>query len=358
MPNQNDDARKKGSFSSLKLPVSKKYIYPITRRRMITIGALGCLAFVLYFVVDSLFLNDSLISSGPLSSQHANLKNDCSKCHQSFADVASDKCSGCHDLTGNRGRIFDFSAHYIYRSGNLERRNLAHEEYGNHEIACYGCHVEHRGRNAQVTSVPDARCERCHEFGSLNDGHPEFAFARNQTPDNGNLIFSHINHVNEYSKTKDIQKTCLSCHHFETDGKHFKAIGFDDQCAECHAKRLGGFRHKNLAALANFKNKCSMCHIVSGGRVAPVQHNQRIFTRAEFNHQPHLLIQPCLGCHTGIPITRDMPGSPISDQSATLNIPKIVNCQTCHKSGATSNDCITCHEFHPNKNLRSAANSF
>ncbi|HEX9653462.1 MAG TPA: hypothetical protein VGA99_07105 [bacterium] len=358
MPNNQEDSRKKGSFSPLKLPVSKKYIYPITRRRMITLGALGCLAFLLYFVVSTLFFNDSLISSGPLSSQHANLENKCSSCHQRFGDVTSDKCSDCHDLTGNRGRIFDFSAHYIYRSGEAGRRNLAYEEYGDLETACYACHPEHVGRAAQVTNVPDARCQSCHEFISFNGNHREFAFARNQTPDDGNLIFSHINHVNEYSKTKEIEKACLSCHHLGSDGRHFKAIDFEEQCASCHARDLGGVRHKNTAALSAAKNRCAMCHLVSRGRVAPVQQDQRLFTRAEFNHQPHLLIQPCLGCHAEIPITRDMPGSPMADRSATFNIPKIANCQTCHKPGATSNQCITCHEFHPNKHLRSAANSF
>ncbi len=348
MPNQTDDTRK-GSFSPLKLPVSKQYIYPITRRRMIAIGVLGCLAFALYFLADTIFFNDSLISSGPLSSQHANLEKDCAHCHQSFGDVASDKCSGCHDLSGNRGRIFDFAAHYIYRSDNLERRNLGQKEYSDYERPCYACHLEHRGRRAPVTSAPDARCQSCHNFGSFNSGHPEFAFARNQTPDNGNLIFSHINHATEYSKMKEIEKNCLSCHQFESDGRHFKDIDFEDQCAGCHLRDLGGFRHKDLAALTAAKNKCALCHVVAGGRVAPVQHNQRIFAVAEFNHQPHLLIRPCLGCHTEIPITRDMPGSPMADQSATLNIPKISNCHACHKPGLTSNSCVTCHEFHPNK---------
>jgi hypothetical protein len=310
---------------------------------------------VLYFVVDTLFFNNSLLSSGPLSSQHATLEKDCAQCHQSFGDVASNKCSACHDLSGNRGRIFDFSAHYIYRSGSLERRNSAHEGFGDREMPCYSCHVEHRGRTAAVTNVPDARCKNCHEYSSFNRNHPEFAFARNQTKDDGNLIFSHINHVNEYSKTKEIEKTCLSCHQFELDGKHFKDINFEDQCAGCHARDLGGYRHKDLAALAAVRNKCAMCHIVSGGRIAPVQKKQRVFSLAEFNHQPHLLIQPCLGCHTEIPITRDMPGSPMADQSATLNLPKIAKCQTCHKPGATSNRCVTCHVFHPNKHLRPTA---
>lgn len=358
MPTQNDDIRKKGAFGQLKLPVSKKYIYPITRLRMITMGVLGCLAFALYFVVDTLFFNDSLVSSGPLSSQHANLERNCAACHSSFADVVSDKCSGCHDLTGNRRRVFDFSAHYIYRSGSAERGNLAHEEYADRELACYACHVEHRGRGAPVASVRDARCAGCHEFGAFNNGHPEFSFARNKTPDDGNLIFSHINHVNEYSKSKEIEKTCLSCHRYQSDGKHFKPIDFDDQCAECHVKGLGGFRHKDLGALSSFKNKCTMCHVINSGRIAPVQQEQRVFTRAEFNHQSHVSIQPCLGCHAEIPITRDMPGSPIADQSATLNIPKIANCQSCHNSNLTSANCVTCHEFHPNKQSRFALSAF
>jgi c(7)-type cytochrome triheme protein len=347
-----DDSRKKGSFSPLKLPVSKKYIYPITRRRMITIGAFGCVAFALYFTADTLLLNDSLVSSGPLSSHHANLETNCAACHQSFGDVASDKCSACHDITGDRGRVFDFSAHYIYRSGNLERRNLAHEEYGNREQACYACHVEHLGRNAQITLVPDARCKSCHGFGSFNNGHPEFAFARNKTPDDGNLIFSHISHATEYAKSKDIQQNCLTCHQYQSDGQHFKPIDFDQHCAQCHSRDLGGFRHKDTGALSTFKNKCAMCHSISRGKIEPVQQEQRVFTKAEFNHQAHTLVQPCLGCHTEIPITRDMPGSPISDQSTTLNIPKIASCESCHNSNLTSNDCATCHEFHPNKQLR------
>jgi len=354
MANNDQEPRKKGTFGDLRLPVSNKYIYPLTRRRMLTLGGLGGLAFLVYFFFNSLFLNDSFVSSGPLSSQHAKLENDCAACHQKFASVIDAKCSGCHEPSGKRTQIFDFAAHYIYRSGKKERPKTAKAKFASAGMPCFSCHPDHLGRAAPLTAVPDARCIGCHDFGSFNDDHPEFEFARDKKPDDRGLVFSHINHVNDYLPGKDFQKKCLECHLYQTGGQHFKPLDFNEQCRECHTKQLGGYRHKDRAALGNPSNKCKLCHVVSGVRIMAVQNEQTIFTRAQFNHQPHVMARNCLECHTEIPITRDMPGSPMADQSMTQNIPKISNCQECHAAGKTSNRCVTCHEFHPNKQARFA----
>jgi hypothetical protein len=84
---------------------------------------------------------------------------------------------------------------------------------------------------------PDSRCLACHNYGSFNTAHPQFAFIAKKIPDNANLKFPHILHVKELRKREnllDIEKACLYCHVPEADGKHFKPISFDKSCDACH----------------------------------------------------------------------------------------------------------------------------
>jgi hypothetical protein len=44
----------------------------------------------------------------------------------------------------------------------------------------------------------------------------------------------------------------------------------------------------------------------------------------------------------------------VIDRSSIQNVPKIESCTECHNSSESSNRCVTCHYFHPNKTNRSS----
>ena len=232
--------RKKGTFTSLRLAVSKSYVAPASRRNMIIAGLAGAVIFLAYTGFNSWFQNNSFIASGPLSSKHASIESDCSHCHQrdgSFlasGEVTDRKCSVCHEKFGDKLGVYTYAAHYVYRSADVTR-NVSQP----HEAPCFSCHTEHEGRVADITSVPDAKCVVCHKFGSFNSRHPQFEFIRSSIPDPANLKFPHIKHVLEVKKHESLQddeRTCLYCHIPQSDGRGFQPISFDRSCSACHLK--------------------------------------------------------------------------------------------------------------------------
>ncbi len=104
---------------------------------------------------------------------------------------------------------------------------------------------------------------------------------------------------------------------------------------------------------------CQTCHRIERATIARVQKDQDILHRAEFNHRAHILQVRCLDCHTEIPIADGIQDGDIQsgespvDQAAIQNLPRIESCQECHQQKVSSNRCVTCHEFHPDKSRRS-----
>ena len=238
MATKNQGARKKGTFSDLRLPVTRKYITPASRTRMLVIGGIAALGILGYTVFNIGLQSGSFISNGPLSSSHATVDSDCVSCHNqepsftSLAAVTNEKCSACHEKFGDKIGVYNFAAHYVYRSDDLSRLVPSEKE-----TPCFACHTEHQGREALIANVPDSRCLPCHAFGSFNERHPQFEFLAKSLPDNANIRFPHILHVKELRKKEnllDVEKACLYCHVPEPDGKHFQPISFDRSCDACH----------------------------------------------------------------------------------------------------------------------------
>jgi len=239
--------KKKGAFGALWLSVSKKYIFPDRRRKMMVIGSLGALTLAAYFALDFLVLKSSLTSSGPLSSYHATFEKDCGQCHDAqLKTVSNEKCSVCHEKVGDDLGVYSMAAHDVYRSGMSSRIRSSAEDH-----PCYLCHQEHLGREALITEVPDSRCTgpACHDFGSLaaenpqkrldpsNQLHPQFDFITESLPDDSTMKFTHVRHVAEvikYKKLPDIERACLYCHNPQPDGRHFDPVEFDKHCDTCH----------------------------------------------------------------------------------------------------------------------------
>ena len=90
-------SKRKRSFGDIGLPVSQKYIYPTRRRKMILAGVASAAALVLFVVLDVNVGSAGFICSGPLSYGHAELQDDCSRCHDPFGSVSAENCSSCHE---------------------------------------------------------------------------------------------------------------------------------------------------------------------------------------------------------------------------------------------------------------------
>ena len=101
---------------------------------------------------------------------------------------------------------------------------------------------------------------------------------------------------------------------------------------------------------------CQECHIVAYAGIVGFDGNQKSLIRAEFDHRAHILERQCLDCHNVIPVTTEMNPDSVAakafDISATHNIPGIENCRECHTESKTASTCVTCHQFHPNKENR------
>jgi hypothetical protein len=109
---------------------------------------------------------------------------------------------------------------------------------------------------------------------------------------------------------------------------------------------------------ASLTKPCQECHTIANASIVRVQKDQQILRRAEFNHRAHIVQRRCLECHTEIPIVAKADSAkavPAAlDRAAIQNIPGIENCRVCHNANETSNRCVMCHYFHPNKVNRSS----
>jgi hypothetical protein len=229
-----DDRRgRKGTYSEAGMPVAPQYVVP-TSRRALPLVAVAAVAILLAVLAGSRILrHGSFFSQGPLSSSHANFEQDCASCHAAKERVVTDaRCSVCHEKYGDELGIYSFGAHYVYLSDDFRR--LVPD---GREGPCFSCHVEHAGRDADITAVTDAKCLICHDFGSFDTGHPQFDFAARHVPDNSGLRFPHVHHVREVMKAEkleDIERSCLYCHNPRPDGRGFEPIDFDRHCDACH----------------------------------------------------------------------------------------------------------------------------
>ena len=241
MPKPQDPTRKKGSFGPTRLPVAVDLVFPAGSRRMMITGGVLAGIVALFFFIDTIILSDTFSSPGDLSSNHANFETECSSCHEPWGGATSQKCATCHEKTNDRTGVYSYAAHYLYRSGNFGRIQTSAHRTADDEQECSTCHQEHQGRDAAMTIMSDQKCTPCHDYGSFEDDHPEFAFAREAMPDDSTLAFTHVRHtrfvyerLQKQSPTVYLEKACLYCHNAEPDGKAFKPLDFEAHCGDCH----------------------------------------------------------------------------------------------------------------------------
>ena len=254
--------QRKGTYSSVGLSVVKKYFIPGERQQMLRFGAYASLALIVIFCIDAFVPGHMFVSPGPVSSNHASFSNDCASCHDDDHGITDAKCMTCHEKTSEMN-IYDFAAHYSYRSGDHNRSLQKSKDFKSMELACSDCHLEHMGRDQPITAVVDAKCAGCHEGNSsFSSNHFEFAALDRTRPqgryaaDDSTLSITHIRHtifvlenlkniridtptMKKYitsGKKHFFEEACLFCHNPEPSGKNFSNIDFTRHCgtAGCH----------------------------------------------------------------------------------------------------------------------------
>ena len=175
------------------------------------------------------------VSPGPVIGPHSNFESRCEECHKPRHGASNIRCQRCHD-PGGAGRLSN-NAHVFFGSADAAKASAAPH------LDCAKCHVDHRGRNADLAAVDPVQCASCHDFRRLSK-HPEFAVLRNQSREAPGILFTHDRHVKEALKeTGGVAKdTCVTCHEAQAPGKEgsrtadLQRIEFDKHCASCHVK--------------------------------------------------------------------------------------------------------------------------
>lgn len=217
------------------------------------VGRRGLSWLSVVLVVSAFFLRPLLTgsgeaawSTGPISSAHSFIADDCRVCHSEFERVRDESCLECHSEIGEHASV------------NLQLVSHA-------GLRCGSCHLEHNG-NAGPSDIGETRCASCHENISevhaatrlgnashFEENHPEFTLALVTDPDldqsgrmaqsrnleeKSGLRFSHLRHVGqavlEAGEHTGILR-CDACHRLDRAGMYMEPVSFEVDCQDCHS---------------------------------------------------------------------------------------------------------------------------
>ena len=228
---------------------------------------------------------DTAWLSGPLSSAHKSLKNDCQSCHvEPFVAVTDKACVGCHTgehkamsaAHANAPTAMLLAARAPKGTGERILASFA-SAFNRPEGRCVECHTEHEGAGP-MPATPQKFCADCHdgmqgrlkaaghptELADASDfgtGHPDFRPLVRAAPgakpvrtpmtkglaDYNGLKFPHDVHLQatggvarmaasfrgRYDFGKKLE--CANCHKPDADGVRIKPVEMERDCAMCHS---------------------------------------------------------------------------------------------------------------------------
>ncbi|MEQ1889458.1 MAG: cytochrome c3 family protein, partial [Alphaproteobacteria bacterium] len=198
---------------------------------------------------------DSVWDSGPISSAHKFISDQCNICHEKpFVQVMDGACASCHESTRHH-----FDAAKTELAGISGFRNMTAQ-------SCNSCHREHNGDQA-ISIRKESFCIDCHKdtektvaaldlknADSFDKGHPEFRpsviadSVSRQTKrisldepaaliENSGLKFPHELHLKQEGvrgpKGKETLD-CNGCHQLTRGAANFDPIGMEGACERCH----------------------------------------------------------------------------------------------------------------------------
>lgn len=285
-----------------------------------------------HVVAASLF--ESVVNPGKLIQGHAKYEGECKNCHEPFNKESQQLlCSECHkdiaaDIklgTGHHGRIArkpcrDCHTDHKGRDAdivNLDEARFDHRKtdyplrgkHADEKLRCAACHVT--GTKYRAAPV---RCEDCHTKHDVHRG----ALGKDCAQCHVEKSWHEVEFDHDATKFplmgKHLKSECKACH---------KDTLFKDtprQCVACHRK---DDKHKGSLGL-----KCESCH------------NERSWAAARFDHTRDTKFPlkgkhdaaKCSGCHTGKVFKKDVP----------------TTCVGCHRKNDTHKGrygerCESCH---------------
>jgi len=228
---------------------------------------------------------DSAWLSGPLSSAHASLKNDCQSCHvEPFVAVTDKACVNCHTgehkamsmAHANAPTAMLLAARHPPGVGERILAGFA-RTFNKPQGRCVDCHTEHEG-TGPMPATPQKFCADCHDgmqgrlkaaghpttladAADFGTSHPEFRPLVRPAPgdklvrttlakgvvDYNGLKFPHDMHLQatggvarmaaSFRGRHDFGKKleCANCHRVEADGVRVKPVEMERDCAMCHS---------------------------------------------------------------------------------------------------------------------------
>ncbi len=225
-------------------------------------------------------------SSGPLSSAHASLKNDCQSCHvQPFVAVTDKACVDCHTgehkamsmAHANAPTAMLLAARHPPGVGERILAGFA-KTFNRPQGRCVDCHTEHEGAGP-MPATPQKFCADCHDgmkarlinagfkstvgdAGDFGTRHPEFRPLVRPAPgakpvrampgtgaiaDHDGLKFPHDLHLQAGGGVARMAASfrgrydfgtkleCRNCHEPDADGVRIKPVRMERNCAMCHS---------------------------------------------------------------------------------------------------------------------------
>lgn len=296
---------------------------------------IGCSATLLLFVLLGAavyFSGGVAFSPGELSAQtglqaplqgfraHADFELDCVQCHTPWRGVEAARCENCHtDVAAQRQGGSGLH-------GTIKRA-----------ADCAACHLDHRGRDFDMTATALAN------FDHERTG------------------FSLVRHASDYAGQP---LTCAACHQSATD-----VSVQESSCSDCHAQAEPAFVVEHTA---QFGGACLDCHDGTGqmanfdhSRAWPLEgqhgvvecvacHSNQVFagtpTECEGCHaEPEihrgLFGADCAACHTAEAWTP----ARLTEHTFPLAHGEQgdIECMTCHTTTYTEYTCYGCHEHEP-----------
>jgi hypothetical protein len=226
-------------------------------------------------------------SPGAVAAAHAVVEDGCAQCHSQsaspFARGAADaRCVRCHAVAP--AGDFDHGDHVRVGGGDPAGTTPRHVA-----PSCASCHVDHRGRAAELSAVADAHCASCH-FGRFA-AHPEFQAVRERAPEAPGLAFNHERHLRPDALKAFAaeglggrargEAVCAFCHEPDLATREFVAPGFDRHCARCHERELqAGSREVAAELLLSPRELASLG--VQGPGLPPVEAEAAALESARF----------------------------------------------------------------------------
>lgn len=223
--------------------------------------------------------------SGPLSSAHKSLKNDCQSCHvEPFVAVTDKACVGCHtgehkamsNAHANASTAKLLAARHPPGVGEKILAGFA-KAFNRPQGRCVECHTEHEGAGP-MAATPQKFCADCHDgmsgrlkaagfptmladAGDFGTRHPDFRPLVRPAPgakpvrtlmtsglaDYNGLKFPHDLHLQatggvarmaaSFRGRHDFGKKleCENCHRPDADGVRIAPVEMERDCAMCHS---------------------------------------------------------------------------------------------------------------------------